>query len=102
MPLPCAPPKTNPPLSRDGTTATHLAEPRISSGMPLSGADMISFRTVAADSALPAADSATTVWTKINANREKIRTFFMGVMSLKKFENVHHQPDGRTGNSLGP
>jgi hypothetical protein len=36
----------------------HLAEPRISSGIPLSGADMISFSTVAADSARSAAVSA--------------------------------------------
>src|SRR5437868_8242823 len=38
----------NPPFSNEGTTATHSAEPKTSSGMPVSGADSISFRTVAA------------------------------------------------------
>src|SRR5215831_6648666 len=38
----------NPPFSSDGTTATHSAEPSTSSGIPVSGADSISLRTVAA------------------------------------------------------
>src|SRR5262245_23931509 len=58
MPRPCDPPKINPPFSKEGTTATHLAELSTSSGMPLSGADMISLSTVAAESARPAALSA--------------------------------------------
>src|SRR5512146_1046515 len=37
-----------PPLSMEGTTATHCAEPITSSGMPRSGADMISSTTSAA------------------------------------------------------
>src|SRR5207253_6081981 len=38
----------NPPFSIDGTTATHSADPRISSGIPWSGAASISSRTLAA------------------------------------------------------
>src|SRR5262244_1747180 len=38
----------NPPFKSDGTTATHSAEDRTSSGIPVSGADSISSRTVPA------------------------------------------------------
>src|SRR5262249_32595727 len=80
MPRPCAPPKTKPPFNREGTTAMHLADPRISSGMPLSGADMISLRTVAADSARWAALSANdTTEQHNNATKNEIRRgVFMG------------------------
>src|SRR5208283_4887880 len=44
-----------PPLSSDGTTATHSADPRISSGIRLSGAAWISSRTVPAASTRPEA-----------------------------------------------
>ena len=37
IPLPCRPPKTKPILIIEGTTATHFAESRSSSGIPLSG-----------------------------------------------------------------
>src|SRR3989442_13799885 len=50
IPLPCRPPKTKPILTIDGMTATHLAESRSSSGIPLSGVPMISSKTVAAAS----------------------------------------------------
>src|SRR5690242_12608105 len=39
-----------PPFSNEGTTATHSAEASTSSGMPVSGADSISSRTVPAAS----------------------------------------------------
>src|SRR5438270_13961568 len=41
----------------EGTTATHCADLRISSGTPLSGADMISLSTVEASLSLPTASS---------------------------------------------
>src|ERR1041385_4357812 len=47
-PRPFSAPNTNPPLSKLGTTATHLACSRTSSGMPLSGAAMISCRILPA------------------------------------------------------
>src|SRR5215469_9409829 len=48
-PRPYRAPKTNPPFSMEGTTATHSAEPSTSWGMPVSGALWISSRTAAAD-----------------------------------------------------
>jgi hypothetical protein len=50
IPLPWRPPKTKPILIIEGITATHFAEPRSSSGIPLSGVPMISSNTVAAAS----------------------------------------------------
>src|SRR5580698_5251422 len=47
-PRPCSPPTINPPFPMFGTTAMHLAPFSTSSGMPLSGAAMISFMTVPA------------------------------------------------------
>src|SRR2546423_4937525 len=47
-PLPWFPPIPRPTLSIEGTTAIHFASPRTLSGIPLSGADMISFKTFAA------------------------------------------------------
>src|SRR5271165_5081941 len=44
-PRPCSPPTINPPFPMLGTTAIHLAPFNTSSGMPLSGAAMISFMT---------------------------------------------------------
>src|SRR5437764_5368474 len=40
-PRPCFPPKIKPPLIRSGTTRMHFALLRTSSGMPLSGVDMM-------------------------------------------------------------
>src|SRR5271169_3798106 len=45
----------NPPLSSEGTTATHSADASTSSGIPLSGAAWISSSTVAAPSTRPEA-----------------------------------------------
>src|SRR4029077_10721188 len=47
-PFPPLPPKTNPPLTMCGTTATHLACSNTSSGIPLSGIPIISCNTVVA------------------------------------------------------
>src|SRR6476469_5073704 len=55
IPRPWDAPTTKPPFTSEGTTATHLAESRISTGIPLSGAAIISLSTVAAASARLAA-----------------------------------------------
>src|ERR1019366_6645262 len=47
-PRPCSPPTMNAPFAMSGTTAIHLASLSTSSGMPLSGAAMISWRTLPA------------------------------------------------------
>src|SRR5271168_4012807 len=44
-PRPCLPPKIKPPLSKFGTTTMHFAPLNTSSGMPLSGVDMIAWIT---------------------------------------------------------
>ena len=46
-PLPCSAPKIKPPSTMEGTTATHFADFRTSSGIPLSFALSSSFRTFA-------------------------------------------------------
>src|ERR1700761_2761398 len=78
IPRPCDAPTTNPPLRSEGTTATHLAESRISTGMPLSGAAMISLSTVAAASARLAALSEAKVKLQIrNAHARPQKNLFM-------------------------
>src|SRR4030095_5060575 len=47
-PLPPLPPKIKPPLTMWGTTATHFACSNTSSGIPLSGAPLISYKTLVA------------------------------------------------------
>src|SRR5438309_3525944 len=44
-PRPCLPPKMKPPLIRSGTTRMHFALLNTSSGIPLSGVDMMACRT---------------------------------------------------------
>src|SRR5579864_6613825 len=44
-PRPCLAPKMNPPLIKSGTTRMHFALLNTSSGIPLSGADIIAWRT---------------------------------------------------------
>src|SRR5260370_26925240 len=56
-PLPPLPPKTNPPLTKCGTTATHLACSNTSSGTPFSGIPIISCTTLAAFSSRSVASS---------------------------------------------
>src|SRR5438270_8116087 len=82
-PLPYAPPIPRPPLSNEGTTATHLAELRISSGIPLSGVAMISFSTLAADSTRLAAVSANTGDRHRTVNHRKMTAFFMFLLPQK-------------------
>jgi hypothetical protein len=77
---------------REGTTATHLAEPRISSGMPLSGVAMISFKTVAADSTLPAAvsENDTLVTRSANSTTRNVNFIIPSkmILSVESWEQV--------------
>src|SRR5690349_1081681 len=65
-PLPCCPPMPNPPLIICGTMATHFAPLKTFSGMPLSGAAVISCRTVAALSSRLAASVLSSAATKLH------------------------------------
>src|ERR671930_1706640 len=70
----------NPPFSSDGTTPTHCAEPITSSGMPLSGAAMISSRIVPAASTrsatLSRAPAAQAALTNV-ATTHRIKSLFI-------------------------
>src|SRR6516164_1299298 len=72
-----------PPFNVDGTTATQSADFRTDSGMPLSGADSISSRTVPADLirssafVLSLVSSAVRVGAKRARIRKRAATFFI-------------------------
>src|SRR6266852_6380509 len=80
-PLPPLPPKIKPPLTMCGITATHFACSNTSSGIPLSGALIISCNTLVALSsrsmASSRADPAQHSVPRLNIAKKNI-TFFMG------------------------
>src|SRR5690348_13031153 len=85
----------NPPLSMVGTTATHCAEPRTSSGIPWSGADSISSRTVLAalirSSALfLSSSSAAKVGRAKQATRHRIRSRFISSYTFGRLIDLEH------------
>src|ERR1039458_3732433 len=84
-PLPPLPPKTTPPLTMCGTTATHLACCNTSSGIPLSGIPIISCNTLVALSsrsvASSRADPAQHSVPRLNIATTNI-TFFMAASFL--------------------
>src|SRR5580658_10707099 len=94
-PLPYFAPKTNPPFSIDGTTATHSALPRISCGVPESGAAWISFNTSAAActrseafDSFPAS-SAAYINEHIHTVRASSTSFFI-FLTTQKFTGIRY------------
>jgi hypothetical protein len=84
-PLPYRPPTMNPPFFIPGMTMTQSAFSRTSPGIPLSGAPMISSKTVAAALSLSVTSSANPVAAQNPIPNTKSHSFFIGLLHTSMF-----------------